>query len=77
VNCIVVLPGVYATLVAGIPLTVKSLACRDAGSAGSEMFTVKLVGRVEMTLPSLGTVLVTLKGAAGHVPMHAPETLSV
>src|SRR5262245_39793826 len=44
VKTIVVLPGVYAKLDAGVPLTVKSLACKEAGSTGSEMFTVNVVG---------------------------------
>src|SRR5262245_3502980 len=43
-NVVVVVPGVYATLVAGIPLTLKSPACNDAGFIGSVTFTVKTVG---------------------------------
>src|SRR5262245_60515803 len=43
-NVVVVVPGRYATLVAGIPLTVKSLACNDAGAIGSVTFTVNTVG---------------------------------
>src|SRR5215813_3484936 len=41
---VVVVPSAYAKLVAGVPLTVKSLACNDAGFIGSETFTVNTVG---------------------------------
>src|SRR5262245_11862304 len=41
---IVALPGTYSKFDAAIPLTVKSLAAKVAGSAGSEMFTVNVVG---------------------------------
>src|SRR5262245_47324966 len=44
VKKIVVLPGVYAKSDADIPLTVKSPGSKVAGSAGSEMFTVNIVG---------------------------------
>src|SRR5215475_1140902 len=44
VKTIVVLSGVYAKSDADIPLTAKSLACKEAGSTGSEMFTVNVVG---------------------------------
>src|SRR5262245_3765133 len=44
VKTIVVLPGVYAKSDADIPLTAKSSAASVAGSTGSEMFTVKVVG---------------------------------
>src|SRR5262249_23772967 len=44
VNVVVVVPAVYATLVAGSPLTVKSLASNVTGFIGSETFTVNTVG---------------------------------
>lgn len=68
---IVVVLGVYNLVLAGVPLTVKSLASRVLGSTGSLTLTVKSVGWVTTTLPQAGSVLVTEKGVGVGVGVGA------
>src|SRR5437867_4584591 len=58
---IVVVPGVYVTVFAGAPFTVKSVAWTVAGFIGSVTLTMKSVGCVDITLLQAGLVLVTEK----------------
>src|SRR4030095_474579 len=57
-------PGEELTEFAGIPLHIKSPACRVSGSTGALMLTTKSLGWVETVLPQRGSVPITEQGAS-------------
>jgi hypothetical protein len=60
-NVRAVVPGMYNTLSAGVPLTSKSLASAVPETIGLLTLTMNVVGGVETTEPMAGTVEVTVK----------------